>query len=221
VHEWVDHILQVVQLVVMVATYLHHRKKVLDKSDPEEDRDYGDIGGANWMLCFRIPSDFERHWKHMLPFLLPAIERSNGRWTAEDVFHELQEARLQGWALMEDGLLYGVGLTSIHKYPHARVLRCEWLGGVEAQRWLVLLDKTVSEWAIREGCTHMEMIGRKGWERMGAVLGFKPSYVFFEKKLKDDHAPGRNDRAVEADFFDSAPRLPTGCVERPADAGAE
>lgn len=31
----------------MLATYLHHRKKVLDKRDPEEDRDYGDIGGAN------------------------------------------------------------------------------------------------------------------------------------------------------------------------------
>lgn len=46
-HEWIDHILQVVQLVVMVATYLHHRKKVLDKNDPEEDRDYGDTGGAN------------------------------------------------------------------------------------------------------------------------------------------------------------------------------
>lgn len=173
------------------------------------------------MICFRIPDDFERQWPLLLKFLLPAIERSNGRWTPEDVFDELKAGRLQGWALIDGGMLYAVGLTSIYSYPHARVLRCEWLGGVESQRWLELLDRTVSEWAIREGCTHMEMIGRKGWERMGSKLGFKPSYVFFEKPLRDDHAPGRNAGVLEANVFDAAPQLPTGCVERPADAGSE
>ena len=41
-HDWVDHILQVFQIIVMVATYLHHRKKVVDKKDPEDDKDYSD-----------------------------------------------------------------------------------------------------------------------------------------------------------------------------------
>lgn len=39
-HDWIDHALQVAQIVLMLATYLHHRRKVLDPKDPEEERDY-------------------------------------------------------------------------------------------------------------------------------------------------------------------------------------
>jgi hypothetical protein len=42
-HDWIDHILQILQLVVMAVTYMHHRKKVEDKKDPETDADYGDL----------------------------------------------------------------------------------------------------------------------------------------------------------------------------------
>ena len=43
-HEIIDHVLQILQIALMLATYLHHRKKVLDKKDPEDDRDFSDIG---------------------------------------------------------------------------------------------------------------------------------------------------------------------------------
>lgn len=41
-HEIIDYVLQILQIILMLVTYLHHRKKVLDKKDPEDDRDYGD-----------------------------------------------------------------------------------------------------------------------------------------------------------------------------------
>ena len=164
------------------------------------------------MICVPVPSDdVERHWEHMLQFLRPAIERSNGRWSANDVLNEIESGRLQAWALIDGPLLYGVGVTEIHQYPGCRVLTCLWLGGVEAHKWLDVLDKTVSEWAIGEGCTRMEIVGRKGWERLGARLGFAPSYVFFEKEL--GRGTRQNDGAIEANILDSAPAGSGGSVE--------
>lgn len=39
-HDWIDHALQILQIVLMLATYLHHRKKVKDPDDPEKEEGY-------------------------------------------------------------------------------------------------------------------------------------------------------------------------------------
>lgn len=166
------------------------------------------------MVCLQVPaSDIERQWQHMLRLLAPAIERSNGRWTPDDVFNEAEAGRLQIWVLIEDQLLYGVGVTEIQSYPGLKCCSCLWLGGVDAYRWLHLLDDTVSAWAIDEGCSRMEIIGRKGWEKLGSQLGFKPSYVFFEKKLETkNRGPGQNAGDIEADHFDGASPVVAGSI---------
>jgi hypothetical protein len=157
------------------------------------------------MLCIPVPSDdVERQWERMLRFLGPAIETSNGRWTPEDVFNELAAGRLLGWVLIEGPLLYGAGIGEIHQYPGCRVFCCLWLGGVQSELWMDLLDSTVSAWAAEHGCTRMEIIGRKGWERMGARFGFKPSYVFFEKELVPCGS-GKDVGAAEVNDFNAAP----------------
>lgn len=162
------------------------------------------------MLCVPVPSnDVERQWKLMLQFLRPAIERSNGRWTPEDVFRELAAGTMQCWVLIEGPLLYGVGVTSIRVYPGLKSLECMWLGGVDSHLWMQLLDETVSRWAISEGCTRMEIAGRKGWERMGAAIGFRPSYVFFEKELS--HA-GKDVEHREDHLLNGAATLAVGSL---------
>ena len=39
-HDWIDHVLQVLQIGLMLATYLHHRSKVKDRNDPEHEKDF-------------------------------------------------------------------------------------------------------------------------------------------------------------------------------------
>ena len=143
------------------------------------------------MLCFRVPpKDVEVQWQHMLRLLAPAIARSGGRWTPNDVFNELEAGRLQCWVCIQDQLFYAVGVTQVVEYPGLKVLCFHWVGGVDQRLWLGLLVDTAAEFATAEGCTRMEMVGRKGWERMAAPLGFRPVFVFFEKLLPEPPANG-------------------------------
>lgn len=139
----------------------------------------------------------------MLRLLAPAIERSNGRWAAGDVFSELEAGQLQCWVCIEPPLLYAAAVTQIIQYPGCRALCCHLVGGVDQHLWLSQLVDTAAQFAAAEGCTRIEMVGRKGWERMAAPLGFRPVFVCFEKVLPGSLVangsvqPGNTERGTE------------------------
>lgn len=54
-------------------------------------------------------------------------------------------------------------VTEVVDYPQKAVCRI-WLAGGEMDE-LVEAEKSIVEWARSHGCSGMEIIGRKGWER--------------------------------------------------------
>jgi hypothetical protein len=164
------------------------------------------------MVVFPAPSDqIDLQWPLLLRFLLPAIEGTNGRWLPDDVLEAIRSGGMQVWLIAEGTTLYGVGVTRIVVYPQLKALECMWLGGVEAERWIRELDRVVCEWAAEQGCSRLEMIARKGWERMGRPIGFVPRFVVFEKEVDDGR---RKDAGVEqAGFDDGCAAVAAGPVQ--------
>ena len=54
-------------------------------------------------------------------------------------------------------------VTEVVDYPKKAVCRI-WLAGGEMNE-LIEAEKSIVEWAKSHGCSGMEIIGRKGWER--------------------------------------------------------
>jgi len=54
-------------------------------------------------------------------------------------------------------------VTEVVDYPKKAVCRI-WLAGGEMDE-LIEAEKSIVEWAKSHGCSGMEIIGRKGWER--------------------------------------------------------
>ena len=70
-------------------------------------------------------------------------------------------------------------VTEIIDYPQMSVCRI-WLAGGEMEE-LLKAEKKIVEWARGLGCSGMEIIGRKGWERQ--LSEYKASSVVLTKEI--------------------------------------
>lgn len=79
--------------------------------------------------------------------------------TADDVWQAIENKRAAFFPLEKSAIV-----CEIVDYPQRATCRI-WLAGGDMQE-LVEAEKNICEWAKTLGCTSMEIIGRKGWERV-------------------------------------------------------
>lgn len=104
---------------------------------------------------------------------------SMGEFTLASVFEMLASGEAQAWCV--DGL-YAV--TTINTYP-AHKTCCVWfMGGKMEQASLEKGLQLVSDFARHNGCAGLEVMGRRGWVRRLASLGFTESYTVVHKPLE-------------------------------------
>jgi len=107
------------------------------------------------------------------------------RYQAVDVLANLLGGFSQAWFCIEDDELLAILVTKIDNFARRRGFNLWCVGGEphRMQEWFVEADKVLTDHAIKMGCDHFEITGRKGWER---VLGFSPRAVFYVKDLQPE-----------------------------------
>lgn len=127
------------------------------------------------------PGNVPDLWAEVRPLLEPAIDLTGGRMSARTVFSGLALAQYQLWLLRNETIL-AAGVTEFRGYPTGlRTLAVLLIGGNDMRDW-VHLWSDVEAWAKRQGCTKIEISGRRGWSRM---LGWKETTIDMEKDLID------------------------------------
>ena len=170
------------------------------------------------MIVTLVPGlDADRQWRLVLKHLGPAIATSGGRWQPEDVLMELRLGMAQLWVAMEGETLYGAAITYLRVYPRMKTVFIGWLGGAESDRWLDQFDAAIQRWGRENGCSRLELAGRKGWQRMALKYGARFQSVVMEKEI--EYGPGQDDRSVEADADRRASSMVAGSVPEPLDSG--
>jgi hypothetical protein len=119
-----------------------------------------------------IRSEFER----CAPFLQRAIDRTDGLYTIEHVWKEIESGTAQFWPLPNS-----VMITKIETYPTGVKICNEWLAGGKLED-IVLCEQHVSEWAKRMGCDRICIAGRRGWLRK--LPGYEVSHTILRKDLR-------------------------------------
>lgn len=102
--------------------------------------------------------DIAPNWHLIEPFLKRVESRD---WTCEFVKSELEAARAQLWGF-QDTRVRGVWITRIEG---ERGL--VWIAaGEDLKRGLQLFREHTEPWLKSKGCTYVQIVGRRGWEKV-------------------------------------------------------
>ena len=126
---------------------------------------------------------------HVIGMLESVVERSNGRWTLDDMAARFYAGEWQMW-IVYDGEYRAVLATEVFTEPsEQKAARVVFVTGLGAAGWTKLVEQ-IEEWARNQGCVRMEMIARKGWAkhldeyaRNRGVAPYKMTHVLLEKAL--------------------------------------
>lgn len=128
-----------------------------------------------------LPEHIDTCWERVLPIIAPAVATSHGRYSPHDLYVELCNGQQQLWVCFDDDGIHGAATTRLVNYPQRRVLSGHFCGGTRMHEWKAPLLGLLERFARDHDCDGMEMLGRRGWERVLDSFGWKPSHVTFEK----------------------------------------
>ena len=119
-----------------------------------------------------LDDDFDRKWAEFAHHLEPALD---GSFTLADVEELIRaDPNVVFWPLKRSAVV-----TEILHYPALRSCRV-WLAGGDLDELLHFLP-ALDNYARSEGCTRIELDGRKGWHRV--LEGYEFQRVTLTKDL--------------------------------------
>ena len=122
--------------------------------------------------------DLEFIWSQVKPQIEKALD---GSYSSYDILEYIKQNRMQLWISWNDGIEASF-VTEVCDYPQLRVMRWVLAGGSNMELWLDLVTSKVEDWAKRNNCQRLEIVGRKGWNKV--LRDYKPQAVYFVKELK-------------------------------------
>ena len=109
-------------------------------------------------------ADVPQRWQQVRGWLLPAIERSSGRYSERTVFDAIVNLQNQLWLIHADKPS-GALVTRIAVYPTGlRALVLVLCGGERADTWMGAIEH-LEHLADAKECVLIEGNGRFGWKR--------------------------------------------------------
>lgn len=104
-----------------------------------------------------------------------ALYFANNTHDAAQVLDAVLCGKAQFWPVGEASVI----VTEVVDYPQKSICRI-WLAGGNMDE-LIEAEKDICEWAKEQGCSGMEIIGRKGWEKQ--LREYRSTSVVLTKEL--------------------------------------
>lgn len=125
----------------------------------------------------------------LVPQIIECLQKFVDRFpddeTVQNLCQQIEDGALQLWAALDGDRVETVGLTQIKTITATGKVQClvhvaGGEGGLDIGDYLADIEK----WAMKQGASEMEIIGRKGWERKFPELGYRATATVFRKKLE-------------------------------------
>ena len=126
------------------------------------------------------PEDIAHIWEQVAPLLDRVKEHSEGEAEPDDFLEPLTHGDMQLWIFTEESSLHSAMITQIIVYPQKKILRVISIAGSEFEK-LRQFNDMVESFAIKTGCTGLELWGRKGWKKL--LPDWESNYIVYTKDL--------------------------------------
>ena len=127
------------------------------------------------------PEDIAYIWEEVSPLIEIARKHSEGELETDDFLEPLTHGDMQLWIATEDNNMHSAMVTQIVPYPQKQILRVILIAGSDFKR-LYEFNDMIESFAIKTGCSAMELWGRKGWKKM--LPDWESNYIVYTKELK-------------------------------------
>ena len=127
------------------------------------------------------PEDVAYVWEEVAPLLDTVKEHTEGELETDDFLEPLTHGDMQLWIATEGSTVHGVMVTQLVPYPQKKILRIISLAGDNFEE-LRDFQEMIEAFAVKTGCTALEMWGRKGWKKL--LPDWEDTYVVYTKDLK-------------------------------------
>ena len=141
------------------------------------------------MKLVNIPSsNLDDVWSLVKKDISEALSYSGNHTDAQFVYDCLKENKMQLWVVWDKDKpttlekYYGVVVTEIVKRKLIQSCNIFIVTGRHRQQWQHLIS-VLEDFAIENNCTNMELIARKGWQRIMEQFDYKQTHVVLEKPI--------------------------------------
>lgn len=120
------------------------------------------------------------NWRTARPLIERALVYSGGTHRAEDILDMCLSGKAQLWLGEKSAVV-----TEINVYPELNACRI-FLAAGDKRELRDRLRPQIELWAKnRQNCTRMEIVGRRGWKRVLAPVGYTETSTVVTKELSD------------------------------------
>jgi len=141
------------------------------------------------MKLVNIPSsNLDDVWSLVKKDISEALSYSGNHTDAQFVYDTIKQSKMQLWVVWDKekkatiDKYYGVVVTEIIKRKLIQSCNIFIVTGRHRQKWQHLIS-VLEDFAIENDCTNMELIARKGWQRIMEQFDYKPTHVVLEKPI--------------------------------------
>lgn len=131
------------------------------------------------------PEVIDNYWGKALELLSKAFEYSSMRVNPESVRDDCMSGDQSLWIVYEDTTdnIIGAFTIRIKSYDAGSTLCGEHLGGERLEEWADRLFEIMEDYAHDYQINKLELIGRRGWEKILKPKGWTSNVVIFEKEI--------------------------------------
>jgi hypothetical protein len=141
------------------------------------------------MKLVNIPSsNLDDVWSLVKKDISEALSYSGNHTDAQFVYETLKQNKMQLWVIWDKDKeatidkYYGVVVTEIVKRKLIQSCNIFIVTGRHRQKWQHLIS-VLEDFAIENNCTNMELIARKGWQKIMEQFDYKQTHVVLEKQI--------------------------------------
>ena len=137
--------------------------------------------GGKCKVILVSPENIPTIWDNVIP-LMDLSQNGEREMSIDDFFESLMEEKMHLWIALEGKELLACMITQFATHPQKRSLRIIFLGGENMDRWIENFPM-VEDFALMNGCTSLEVWGRKAWVKILKEWDWECKYHIITKDL--------------------------------------
>lgn len=123
-------------------------------------------------IAYMTPELFDVYWPGIEQLLDQDPKLWNSMFTKQNIIDRVHSTDIQAWVVFNGQVIKLVFFTQRFVAPNGiATLQLFWMRGIGLKEVMPLLDDAIDKFAAMLDCQRLEVVGRKGFERLLAPLG--------------------------------------------------